>query len=374
MNSTKKKITVITTGGTIGSILQSDHMAVDDSTHKIAQEIEAAKQTLGFDVDVVSPINKNSEVLTPADWLTILHAIDAACQTDCDGIVVTHGTDTMAYTVAAAAAFSHLWTKKVCFTGAFLAPDLPASDTALSLLSALAFAAADTAPEPETTAGTTPGTTPETTPGNLATGVFVAFRSDETNGEAKILNAFDLKPMGFDETVFNTVYDRVVGRYVPEVGLIDVGLSDACLQPSVRNPTINSDVIPVEEAIAAAQQKIACLPLYPGLDRGTLQAVSAGKEVVVIQLYHSGTGPFGDSYPDVVAHIQESSSDTLYLLGSFPGKHIATPYGSTHALIASGGVLYRDIQPHFLYVFSLLALASGKSRSEIREMLKGWEV
>ena len=343
----KKKILVITTGGTIGSILKSDHVAVEASASKIAEEIEAVKQKLGFKVEVVSPINKNSEVLSPADWIEVLNSIEDGCNSDCDGIVVTHGTDTKAYTVAAAVAFSHLWNKKVCFTGAFLSPDHPVSDTALSLLSSLEFAAAD---QPES-------------------GVYVAFRSDANNSEAKILNGIDVKPMGFDEEVFNSVYDNVVTRYCPTAGLA----FDASVT-APRQPTINDTGLPTETAVAAAQKKIAYLHLYPGIDKDLLRAVSAGKDVVVLQLYHSGTGPFGDEYSDIIEHIEETAGDTLFLLGSFPGKHISTPYGSTHALIASGGVLYRDLQTHFLYVFALMALSSGKSQADIRALLSDWEV
>ena len=342
-----KKIMVITTGGTIGSILQAGQVAVEASATKIADEIDAVKQRLGVDVEVISPVNKNSEVLTPGDWVTVLASIRHACQQDCDGIVVTHGTDTMAYTVAAAVAFRHLWNKKVCFTGAFLSPDHPQSDTALSLSAALEFAAS---PQP-------------------GQGVYVAFRADADNREANILNGIDIKPMGFDDEVFNSVYNNVVTRYCPTVGLA----FDASVT-APQQPTINDTGLPTKAAVAAAQKKIAYLHLYPGIDKDLLRAVSAGKDVVVLQLYHSGTGPFGDEYSDVIDHITACCDDTLFLLGSFPAKHITTPYGSTYALMASGGVLYRDLQSHFLYVFALLALSSGKSQSDIRTLLSGWEM
>jgi len=346
-----KKIMVITTGGTIGSILKSDHVAVEASASKIAAEIEAVKQKLGFEVEVVSPINKNSEVLSPADWIVVLNSIEDGCNSDCDGIVVTHGTDTMAYTVAAAVAFRRLWNKKVCFTGAFLSPDHPRSDTALSLSAALEFAAS---PQP-------------------GQGVYVAFRSDADNREAKILNGIDIKPMGFDDAVFHSLYDAVVSRYCPTAGLSDDALSGPECVPA-QSPALDQTELPSEVAVAAAQKKIAYLHVYPGIDKALLQAVSAGKDVVVLQLYHSGTGPFGDEYSDVIDHITACCDDTLFLLGSFPAKHITTPYGSTHALMASGGALYRDLQSHFLYVFALLALSSGNSQSDIRTLLSGWEM
>jgi len=37
-------------------------------------------------------------------------------------------------------------------------------------------------------------------------------------------------------------------------------------------------------------------------------------------------------------------------------------------------VLYRDLQSHYLYVFALLALSSGKSQTDIRSLLSDWEV
>jgi L-asparaginase len=343
----KKKIIVITTGGTIGSILKSNSVSVDLTEKKIAKEIEVAKKKLGYEVEVQSPINKNSEVLGPTDWLDVLYSIDDACKTDCDGIVVTHGTDTLVYTVASALSLSHLWSKKVCFTGAYYSPDHPSSDTSLSLLSSLEFAASE----------------------HPASGIFVAFRSNENNSEARILNGFDLKPMGFDESFFSSAYGNVVAQYSPKLGLSnDISIK------GVANPKIDSASIPSKNEIVDATKKIACISLYPGIDRDTLRAITKGKDVVVIQLYHSGTGPFGPEYSDVVEHIKEYSESTLFLMGSFPSEHIQTPYDSTRALIGSGGVIYRDVQPHFLYVFSLLSLALGQNRNQIRKQLSDWEV
>lgn len=342
-----KKIVVITTGGTIGSILKSDTVSVDLTEKKIAKEIDVAKKKLGYDVEVRSPINKNSEVFQPADWLDILRSIEEACSTDADGVVVTHGTDTLAYTVAAALSVSHLWSKKVCFTGAYYAPDHPSSDTSLSLLASLEFAAS----------------------AHPASGIFVAFRANENNSEARILNGFDVKPMAFDDCFFESIYNNVVAHYSPKLGL-----SNDIAIKGVANPKVDCSALPATQDIAAAQKKIACISLYPGIDKDTLSAVTKGREVVVVQLYHSGTGPFGAEYADVVEHLQACKGDTLFLMGALPGEYIQTPYDSTRALISAGAMIYRDIQPHFLYVFALLALAAGSEKSAIQAALSDWAV
>lgn len=341
-----KKIIVITTGGTIGSILKTDSVSVDLTQKKISKEIEIAKKKLGYEVEVQSPINKNSEILSPTDWVDVLYSINEACKSDCDGIVVTHGTDTLVYTVASALVFGHLWSKKVCFTGSYYPLDHPSSDTSLALLSSLEFASSK----------------------HPASGIFVAFRSNENNSNARILNGFDLKPMMFDDSFFSSTYDNVVAQYSPKIGLSnDISIK------GVDNPKIDTDSIPTKNEIVAATKKIACISLYPGIDRDTLKAITKGKDVIIIQLYHSGTGPFGLEYPDVVNHIKEYSKNTLFLMGTFPSENIQTPYDSTLALIASGGIIYKNIQPHFLYVFSLFSIALGKNRDAIKESLSEWE-
>ncbi|MDX1490237.1 MAG: asparaginase domain-containing protein [Pseudohongiellaceae bacterium] len=342
-----KKIIVITTGGTIGSILNADSVSVDSSESRIAMEIEAAKSQLGLKVEVRSAINKNSESLTPKDWLDILSSIEHACSSGADGIVVTHGTDTMAYTVAAAYALRHIWSNKVCFTGAFYSPELPSSDTSLSLLSALEFVASSQSDN----------------------GVYLAFRQNASNKEAIILNGFNVKPMSFDETSFSSTYQDYITTYS-----VESGLSKEFKPVSTGYPQINTTTLPRKQEVMDAQSKVSCISLYPGIDLGVLEAVTANREVVVVQLYHSGTGPCGTDYCELIEHLKKHAESTSFLMGAFPSQHISTPYSSSKAIVDAGGIIYRDVQPHFLYVFTLLCLALGHSQADIRKQLSNWEL
>lgn len=343
----KKKIIVITTGGTIGSILHSDSISVDVTEKRILDEIERAKKRLGYSIEVISPLNKNSEAFNPIDWKKILDCLDEANQSDADGIVVTHGTDTMAYSVAAAISYNDKWHKKICFTGSYYSPDHPSSDTSLSLLSSLEFAASN----------------------YPANGIYVAFRSNRYNSEAKIVHGAALKPMVFDDEYFEAAYDDVVSTFS-----LKKGVSEEIPLNSFKSPCLGVPEIPSKEQINIARNCIACISLYPGIDKSLLENLCSGRRILVIQMYHSGTGPAGSDYMELVDFIKSKNENTMVLMGTFPKKYIDLPYDSTREIIEAGAHVYADLQQHFIYVFSLLALSVGLSNSDILQKLSRWDV
>ncbi len=83
--------------------------------------------------------NKDSTNITPKDWRQLISKIhDAEQSTLIDGIVVTHGTDTMAYTASAVAlAFGRELSIPVVFTGAQLPMGTPGTDARFNLENAM---------------------------------------------------------------------------------------------------------------------------------------------------------------------------------------------------------------------------------------------
>lgn len=325
-------ITVITTGGTIGSILTSTSVALDESGSRLTQEIASAKEKLGLTVNVVSPLNKNSEDIYPSDWVKILEAVKSASDGECSGIVVTHGTDTLPYTASAVLAFNHFWSKKICFTASYHAPDHPFSDTSLSLLAALEFAAA---PHP-------------------ATGVYVAFRANKFNSEAKIMHGVSLKSMVFDDLVFDPSYDEITCMYSPKYGLS----AEISMTP-YNFPHLDVSGIPTMQNVAAATKKVGMIKLYPGIDLSQLEAAIEHRDILIVEMYHSGTGPSDVSNSPLLRFIKKHSSVSQILMGTVPLRYIGKPYESTLKLRSAGATIYRDLQPHFLYTYAVLGLASG---------------
>ncbi len=96
------KIFVIFTGGTIGSTLSGDWIAADSSTNYLLLDKYRAKTGDNeTQFDISTPCTMLSENLTSTQLNLIIDSVLKNLDKDYDGIIVTHGTDTLQYTASA---------------------------------------------------------------------------------------------------------------------------------------------------------------------------------------------------------------------------------------------------------------------------------
>ena len=94
------QILVIFTGGTIGSMKQGENIDVRDAGTYMLLDSYQATYSSSVSFTAIQPLNILSENLTPNHWQTILKTIAEQDLTQFDGIIITHGSDTLAYSSA----------------------------------------------------------------------------------------------------------------------------------------------------------------------------------------------------------------------------------------------------------------------------------
>jgi L-asparaginase len=138
-----RRVVIVTTGGTIASRPSGSGVVAAVS----GEELIAAVPGLDAErpIEVHDLMRVNAYLLTVEDMLAVASAaIDAAARRDVDGVVVTHGTDTMEET-AYLTDLLHEGQEPIVFTGAQRHADAALSDGPANLLDAVRIARSDVA-------------------------------------------------------------------------------------------------------------------------------------------------------------------------------------------------------------------------------------
>ena len=133
----KKHILLLTTGGTIACAPGGEGLEPQKSSI-MERELEQLRSY--YDITVKDVICLDSSNITPEEWQLIARAIFENRQ-DYDGVVVSHGTDTMAYTASAVTFLLPDIDRPVVFTGSQLPLTDMLSDGPANLRTAFAMAA-----------------------------------------------------------------------------------------------------------------------------------------------------------------------------------------------------------------------------------------
>lgn len=94
------KILIVLTGGTIGSISNGEIIDVDEKASLLLIDKYCEKYGKGDDFTLVQPLNIASENLEPKHWETMINFIFEYNINGFDGVIITHGSDTLSYSSA----------------------------------------------------------------------------------------------------------------------------------------------------------------------------------------------------------------------------------------------------------------------------------
>ncbi len=137
-------ISLISTGGTIASTVDYRTGAV--TAQFDAEDVLRAVPDLAGRANYRGRVVANilSENMTPAIWDELARAVHEEIEAGADGVVVMHGTDTMAYS-ASALAFALESPVPIVFTGSQRSADRPSSDNVMNAVCAVEAAKSDCA-------------------------------------------------------------------------------------------------------------------------------------------------------------------------------------------------------------------------------------
>ena len=237
----KKKILLLTTGGTIASLPGGDGLEPQRSD---VMERELNQLRTYFDITVRDVICLDSSNIRPEEWQLLARHIfqDRAGY---DGIVVSHGTDTMAYTASAVTFMLPGIDIPVVFTGSQLPLADMLSDGPDNLRTAFAMAASG------------------------HPGVFLAFDRKVMLG----CRAVKVRASGF------SAFESVNARYAAQVSNLGLVVDPQVLPKETGQPRLCPEI----------SQSVFLLKLTPGLNPSIFEMLAAmGYRGIVIEAFGLG--------------------------------------------------------------------------------------
>ncbi|WP_297436989.1 asparaginase [Thermococcus sp.] len=318
-----KRILVLGTGGTIASAKTEAGYKATLRVEKVLKMAGVERQD-GFRVDARDILNLDSTLIQPEDWTVIAKEVYNALS-DYDGIVITHGTDTLAYTASALSFMVRNVNKPVILTGSMLPITEPGSDAPRNIRTAIRFAVED------------------------APGVYIAFMDKIMLGvrASKVhsfgLNAF--QSINYPDIAY-VKGNEVIYRHRPPTRAPSEPLMDTAIDP---------DVVHVR--------------LTPGLDPEVLLAISERAHGIIIEGYGVGGIPYRGRNPlKAVVRIAREKPIVMTTQALYGGVDL-TRYEVGRKALNAGVIPAGDMTKEAALVKLMWALGHTEDVDEVRNVM-----
>ena len=136
-----KKILMLGTGGTIASEITPEGLTPELTPAQLLRFVPGVAELA--EVDCISLFNIDSTNITPRHWSLIARVLRESYDRY-DGFVISHGTDTMAYTAAALSYLAQGAKKPIVLTGAQKPINYDSTDSKMNLTDAFVCACSET--------------------------------------------------------------------------------------------------------------------------------------------------------------------------------------------------------------------------------------
>lgn len=322
-------VALLGTGGTIASFVEYRTGAVHPATspEELAAAVPEAFEHADLEPEVVFEVF--SEDLTPEHWETLADAVEGAFEDGAEGVVVTHGTDTMHYTAAALNCLFDEVPGPVVLVGAQRSSDRPSSDAATNLTAAVQVAASGDAGEVVLVMHEGVGDT--------AWAIHAAGRARKMHTSRR--------------DAFQSINARPLGR-VTEDGLTWHREPEPPADRARRRGSMSSEV--------------GLVHAYPGLTEEELEA-AAGEGLV---LAGTGLGHVNTDRIEAIAGIVDEGTLVAVASQCLSGRTNLRVYETGRQLIEAGCIEAGDMLPETAYVKLSWALGTAQDLDEARDLFQ----
>ena len=319
----KKHILLLTTGGTIASMPGGEGL---EPRRSEVLERELQQLRTYYDITVRDVMCLDSSNIRPEEWKQIATEIFNNRQ-GFDGIVVSHGTDTMAYTASAVTFMLPDIDLPVVFTGSQLPLADVLSDGPDNLRTAFAMAATG------------------------KSGIFLAFDRKVMLG----CRAVKVRASGF------SAFESVNAHYAAQVSNLGLVIDKSALQPQMGFPQLMTNI----------SDNVFLLKLTPGLDPRIFEMLSVmGYKGIIIEAFGlGGVNVLHEGLEGIRTALQRDISVVVTTQCLYDSADLGV-YQVGKKLLDLGVIQGRDMTSEAAMTKLMWAIGQGMNRKQIEALFK----